>query len=131
MCGAVQELLAGGSLTLIATSREPLGIPGEAQMRVPPLGGDDAVRLFAERAAAVRPDFALDGIEEDVRRVTERLDGMPLAIELAAARVTTMTVQEILAGLEDRFGLLTRGPRTAEERHRTLRSVVDWSYECW
>ena len=126
----VQEFLASAaSLNVIATSREPLGVPGEVQLRVPPLGADDAVRLFAERAAAVRPDFALDGIEQDVRRVAERLDGMPLAIELAAARVNTMTVEEILVGLEDRFGLLTRGPRTAEERHRTLRSVVDWSYE--
>jgi predicted ATPase/DNA-binding SARP family transcriptional activator len=126
----VQELLASAaSLNVIATSREPLGIPGEVQMRVPPLGSDDAVRLFEERAAAVRPDFALDGIEDEVRRIAERLDGMPLAIELAAARVNTMTVGEILAGLDDRFRLLTRGPRTAEERHRTLRGVVDWSYE--
>ncbi len=126
----VQELLASAaSVNVMATSREPLGIPGEVQMRVPPLGTDDAVRLFVERARAIQPEFTLDGVEELVRSIAERLDGMPLAIELAAARVNTMTAAEIAARLDDRFALLTSGPRTAEERHRTLRAVVDWSYE--
>ena len=85
--------------------------------------------LFSERARAVRPDYTIDGVEDRVREIAVRLDGMPLAIELAAARVNTMTVAEISARLDDRFALLTSGPRTAQERHRSLRAVVDWSYD--
>jgi predicted ATPase/DNA-binding SARP family transcriptional activator len=124
------DLLAvAPALEVLATSREPLGIPGEVQLRVPPLQADDAVELFAERARAVRPDFALDRVRDAVRSIVDRLDGMPLAVELAAARVNAMTPSEIAARLDDRFALLTRGPRTAEARHRTLRAVVDWSYD--
>ena len=126
----LQELLgAAAGVSVLATSREALGIPGEVQMRVPPLTTDDAVLLFSERARAVRPDYTIDGVEDRVREIALRLDGMPLAIELAAARVNTMTVAEISARLDDRFALLTSGPRTAQERHRSLRAVVDWSYD--
>ena len=126
----LQELLGAASdVSVLATSREPLGIPGEVQMRVPPLATDDAVLLFSERARAVRPNYTIDGVEDRVREIAVRLDGMPLAIELAAARVNTMTVAEISARLDDRFALLTSGPRTAHERHRSLRAVVDWSYD--
>jgi predicted ATPase/DNA-binding SARP family transcriptional activator/tetratricopeptide (TPR) repeat protein len=126
----VHELLgAAAEVSVLATSREPLGIPGEVQLRIPPLATDDAVLLFSERARAVRANYTIDGAEEDLHEIVARLDRMPLAIELAAARVNTMTVSEIAAGLGDRFALLTSGPRTAEERHRSLRAVVDWSYD--
>ena len=126
----LREVLgAAADVSVLATSREPLGIPGEVQLRVPPLATDDAVLLFSERARAVRPDYRIDGVEDRVREIAVGLDGMPLAIELAAARVNTMTVAEISARLDDRFALLTSGPRTAHERHRSLRAVVDWSYD--
>ncbi len=126
----LREVLgAAAGVSVLATSREPLGIPGEVQLRVPPLATDDAVLLFCERARAVRPDYSIDGVEDRVREIAVGLDGMPLAIELAAARVNTMTVAEISARLDDRFALLTSGPRTAHERHRSLRAVVDWSYD--
>jgi predicted ATPase/DNA-binding SARP family transcriptional activator len=126
----VERLLqASARLRIIATSREALGVQGEIQMPVPPLPEPDAVTLFAERATSVRPDFDPESAAPAVRRICERLDGMPLAIELAAARVKTLTPDEIAARLEDRFALLTTGPRTAEARHRTLRATVDWSHE--
>ncbi len=126
----VEELLGSAEdVRVIATSREALGVPGEIQMPVGPLAHADAVALFIERARSVRPDFTLVDAEYDVGRICQRLDGMPLAIELAAARVQTLTVSEIANRLDDRFGLLTSGPRTAEARHQTLRATVDWSYE--
>ena len=97
---------------------------------VPPLGHDPAVRLFADRAAAVSPGFTLD--EETAPLVTDiiqRLDGLPLAIELAAARLRTLPLAEISRRLSDRFRLLTGGSRTALPRHRTLRAVVEWSWD--
>lgn len=115
-------------LKVLVTSREALGVPGELQMPVPPLSPADAAGLFAERAAAVRPDLPLDPYAADISRICDRLDGMPLAIELAAARARTITPSEIAARLDDRFGLLTTGARTAEARHRTLRDVVEWSH---
>jgi predicted ATPase/DNA-binding SARP family transcriptional activator len=130
-CARFVEQLLGTAeqLHVLATSREPLGVPGEVQLPVPPLPAADAVSLFVERARGVRPDFALDDDEPGVRRICRRLDGLPLAIELAAARVKTLSVAEVAARLDDRFGLLTSGLRTAEARHRTLRATVDWSYE--
>ena len=130
-CARFVEQLLGTAeqLHVLTTSREPLGVPGEVQLPVPPLPAADAVALFVERARGVRPDFALDDDEPGVRRICQRLDGLPLAIELAAARVKTFSVAEIAARLDDRFGLLTSGPRTAETRHQTLRATVDWSYE--
>ena len=111
-------------------SREPLGITGESLFVVPPLDEDPAVRLFADRAAAVRPDFSLDSESRPlVIDIVRRLDGLPLAIELAAARLRTLPLAEISRRLTDRFRLLTGGSRTALPRHRTLRAVVEWSWE--
>ena len=145
IAGLVHQLLAGcPALRVIATSREPLRVRGETVWRVPPLalpaavGGlavgelaqHEAIRLFAERAAAVRPGFALDsGNSGAVLRLCRTLDGMPLAIELAAARVGGLSVEQIAARLGDRFQLLASGDRTAPPRQQTLRAAVDWSYE--
>nr|BFE61225.1 BTAD domain-containing putative transcriptional regulator [Dactylosporangium thailandense] len=117
-------------LRVLATSREPLGITGEALYGVEPLAEDSAARLFADRAAAVRPGLA--GLPEDpgaVARICRALDGMPLAIELAAARCRSLTPAHIADRLDDRFRLLSRGSRTARPRHQTLRAVVDWSWD--
>ncbi|WP_426512010.1 BTAD domain-containing putative transcriptional regulator [Dactylosporangium sp. McL0621] len=114
-------------LRILATSREPLGITGETLYGVEPLGEDSAARLFADRAAAVRPGLAPD--PEAVARICRALDGMPLAIELAAARCRSLTPAHIADRLDDRFRLLTRGSRTARPRHQTLRAVVDWSWD--
>jgi predicted ATPase len=119
-------LAAAPDLRILATSREPLGITGEALHPLPPLDIEPAVRLFADRAAAVRPDFA---VTEAVRRICAELDGLPLAIELAAARLRTLTVEDIESRLDDRFRLLSRGSRTAAPRHQTLTAVVEWSWD--
>ncbi|MFG1867818.1 BTAD domain-containing putative transcriptional regulator [Micromonospora arborensis] len=129
-------------LRILATSREPLGITGEALWPVVPLalpdvdagpdeiGSSPAVRLLLDRAAAVRRDLAVDAHTlSTMARVCRALDGMPLAIELAAARLRTMSVDQLARRLDDRFRLLTGGSRTALARHRTLRAVVDWSWE--
>ncbi|WP_446048100.1 BTAD domain-containing putative transcriptional regulator, partial [Streptomyces olivaceus] len=107
-------------LTVLATSREPLGVPGEAVRPVEPLAPDQAQRLFAARAAAVRPDAdAVLGDEEAVSEICRRLDGLPLAIELAAARLRLLTPREIADRLDDRFRLLTSGSRTVLPRQQT------------
>ncbi|HEX3958418.1 MAG TPA: BTAD domain-containing putative transcriptional regulator [Trebonia sp.] len=131
-CAHLADTLLAHSpgLRIVATSREPLGITGESLLVVPPLAQDPAVRLFADRAAAVRPGFTLDA--ENLPLVTDivhRLDGLPLAIELAAARLRTLSLAEISRRLDDRFRLLTGGSRTALPRHRTLRAVVEWSWD--
>jgi predicted ATPase/DNA-binding SARP family transcriptional activator len=131
-CAHLADALLAHSpgLRIVATSREPLGIVGESLLVVPPLAQDPAVRLFADRAAAVSPGFRLD--EETVPLVADivrRLDGLPLAIELAAARLRTLPLAEISRRLDDRFRLLTGGSRTALPRHRTLRAVVEWSWD--
>ncbi|MEV8635299.1 BTAD domain-containing putative transcriptional regulator [Streptosporangium sp. NPDC051023] len=122
-------------LRVLATSREPLGILGEALCPVPPLELPEpgsapeqspAVRLFLDRAAAVRPGLAPG---EEVVEICRRLDGLPLAIELATARLRSLTVEQVAARLDDRFRLLTGGSRTALPRHRTLRAVVEWSWD--
>jgi predicted ATPase/DNA-binding SARP family transcriptional activator len=131
-CAHLADALLAHSprLRIVATSREPLGITGESLFAVPPLAEDPAVRLFADRAMAVRPDFALDGETRPlVTDIVHRLDGLPLAIELAAARLRTLPLAEISSRLTDRFRLLTGGSRTALPRHRTLRAVVEWSWE--
>ncbi|QJY45067.1 BTAD domain-containing putative transcriptional regulator [Pseudonocardia broussonetiae] len=118
------------ALRVLATSREPLGVPGEVLHPVDALRGADAVRLFVDRAAAVRPGFALTPqVEPVVAEICRRLDGQPLPIELAAARIRTLSPAEIAERLADRFRLLTTGPRTAQPRHQTLRAVVDWSWD--
>ncbi|MEU8231059.1 BTAD domain-containing putative transcriptional regulator [Actinoplanes sp. NPDC048967] len=126
-------------LRLITTSREPLGIPGEQLWPVEPLAlpptdvraaDYPAVRLLLDRAVAARPGFALEpGTIAPVVRICRALDGMPLAIELAAARLRTLPVDVLAARLTDRFRLLTNGSRTALPRHQTLRAVVDWSWD--
>ncbi|WP_250005519.1 BTAD domain-containing putative transcriptional regulator [Actinoplanes sp. M2I2] len=117
-------------MRILATSREPLGITGEALWPVEPLGSAPAVRLLRERAGAVRPDLADDPrTSATMARVCQALDGMPLAIELAAARLRTMTLDQLAHRLDDRFRLLTGGSRTALPHHRTLRAVIDWSWE--
>ncbi|NBE94975.1 LuxR family transcriptional regulator [Nonomuraea sp. KC401] len=120
-------------LTILATSREPLRVPGETVWRVPPLSidgeGSEAVRLFAARAAAARPGFELTADTLPlVVTLCRALDGLPLAIELAAAMVRVLSVRQLVERLDDRFRLLAGGARTAPPRHRTLRAAVDWSY---
>jgi predicted ATPase/DNA-binding SARP family transcriptional activator len=131
-CAHLADALLAHSprLRIVATSREPLGITGESLFVVPPLAEDPAVRLFADRAAAVSPEFTLDDETRPlVTDIVHRLDGLPLAIELAAARLRTLPLAEISSRLTDRFRLLTGGSRTALPRHRTLRAVVEWSWE--
>ncbi len=139
---AHRSLTACAELRVLATSREALGITGEALLSLPPLpmppdGADardapayPAVRLFADRAAAVRPGFRVDeGNVADVLRICGALDGLPLAIELAAARLRTLPAEDVATRLGDRFRLLSRGERTAAPRHQTLRAVVEWSWD--
>jgi len=134
----VQAVLAGAlGVRVLATSREGLGVPGEhlwplrslALPSGPDAAGSDAVLLFAERARAAAPDFVLDDVSTPgVVEVCRRLDGIPLAIELAAARVAALTPAEIAGHLDERFRLLTGGRRGRVERHQTLRAAVEWSY---
>ena len=141
-----RHLLASApGLRLLSTSREPLSVAAEMIWRVPPLtvapaGADpaastdahryEAIQLFADRAAASHPGFAVDpGNIAAVASICRALDGMPLAIELAAARVRALSVEQIRARLDDRFGLLTAGDRSAAPRQRTLRAAIEWSYE--
>ena len=129
---ALAETLAGTvpGLRLIATSREPLGIPGEVLVPVGPLALPAAAELFADRARAVRPGFTADERTRPViDDICRRLDGLPLAVELAAARVRSLTLATLAERLDDRFRLLTGGARTALPRQQTLRAVVDWSYD--
>jgi predicted ATPase/DNA-binding SARP family transcriptional activator len=114
-------------LKILATSREPLDITGEALYPVPRLTEDPAVELFVQRATAVRADLSID--RQTARHICAALDGLPLAIELAAARVRTLGLDAIAARLDDRFSLLSKGSRTADARHRTLRAVVEWSWD--
>ncbi|EFL24348.1 LuxR family protein kinase/transcriptional regulator [Streptomyces himastatinicus ATCC 53653] len=119
-------------VTVLATSREPLGVPGETVRPVEPLPPAPAHQLFAERAATVRPGFDPAGDPDTAAAVAEicrRLDGLPLAIELAAARLRLLTPRQIADRLDDRFHLLTNGSRTALPRQQTLRAVVDWSWD--
>jgi predicted ATPase/class 3 adenylate cyclase/DNA-binding CsgD family transcriptional regulator len=117
-------------LTLLTTSREPIGVEGELTWRVPSMSlEDEAIELFVDRARHARSDFALtDDNVASVGEICKRLDGIPLAIELAAARVRALSVSEILDGIHDRFRLLTGGSRKAVRRQQTLRASVDWSH---
>ncbi|MGP3917230.1 AfsR/SARP family transcriptional regulator [Nonomuraea sp. 10N515B] len=129
-------------LGVLATSREPLAVDGEALVPLAPLALPDpddsveqartaaSVRLFTERATAVRPGFDVDETTlPDIVRVVHGLDGLPLALELAAARLRTLSLPDLADGLSDRFRLLSTGSRTAPPRHRTLRAVIAWSWE--
>jgi len=145
-CARLAEALLAGSpaLTILATSREPLRLGSEVLWRLAPLGTTvvaatadagstalpDAVRLLLDRATRVRPDRAWTDADLDtMAQICERIDGLPLAIEMAAARLRVLEPADVLDGLDDRFRLLTDGGRTAIPRHRTLRATLDWSYE--
>jgi len=126
----VHLLQLAPKLRIITTSREPLGIPGELPWRVPSLDDEAATRLFVERAAEVRGGFAPDAATiEVVRGICRRLDGIPLAIELAAARTRMMSPPRIATALDDRFRLLTGGGRGLMPRQQTLETSVAWSYD--
>ena len=144
-CARITETLLQTcpKLKILATSREALGIPGEFSYRVPSLGIPDpadvhslenlekvdSIRLFIERAQTAKPEFALtEDTAAFVAQICSRLDGIPLAIELAASRVKVLTPEQIAARLDDRFHLLTGGSRTALPRQQTLRAAIDWSY---
>ncbi|MFI8965106.1 BTAD domain-containing putative transcriptional regulator [Streptomyces sp. NPDC053493] len=116
-------------VSVLATSREPLGVPGEVVRPVGPLPPETAVRLFGERGAAVRPGFRVERDAEAAAEIVRRLDGLPLAIELAAARLRVLSPRQIADRLDDRFRLLTSGARTVLPRQQTLRAVVDWSWD--
>ncbi len=122
-------LAACPGLEIVATSRAALRLTGEQEYPVPPLPEDEAVELFAERARAVRPGFELNGDRPAVAEICARLDGLPLAIELAAARVKLLPPPKLLERLDHSLSLLTGGARDAPERHQTLRATIDWSYE--
>src|SRR5262249_19728888 len=129
---------------ILATSRQFLNVEGEQVLEVPPLSvpdpdrlsaggsliGYEAVRLFAERAAAVVPGFAITaGNGAVVARLCQGLDGVPLAVGLAAVRLRVLSAEQMLGRLDDRYRLLTGGSRTALERHQTLRAAIEWSYD--
>ncbi|MET8763719.1 AAA family ATPase [Lentzea sp. NPDC004782] len=142
-CGRLvaRLLKAAPELSVLATSREPLGVPGEHRWPVPPLSLPsseaeapappcDALTLFADRAATAAPGFVLnEDNAPEVARLCRQLDGLPLAIELAAVRLRALPVEELLSLLEDRFALLKGGTPAALPRHHTLRTTVDWSFE--
>ncbi|MEU8758962.1 BTAD domain-containing putative transcriptional regulator [Streptomyces sp. NPDC048659] len=132
--GAVAELVEVllarcPGVTVLATSREPLGVPGEVVRPVGPLPVEAAVRLFGERGAAVRPGFRVEEERGAAEEIVRRLDGLPLAVELAAARLRVLSAGQIAERLDDRFRLLSSGARTVLPRQQTLRAVVDWSWE--
>jgi predicted ATPase/DNA-binding CsgD family transcriptional regulator len=115
---------------VVATSREPLGVPAEVVWSVPGLDDEDALWLVLERGSQVRPGFSLEASnEQSLRTICARLDGVPLALELAAAWLRTLTAYEIERSLDDRFALLVRGVRGAAERQRTLAASIQWSYD--
>jgi predicted ATPase len=134
------------NLHMLASSREALGIEGEISFRIPPLAFPkadeslekslenlahyEAIRLFVERARAVLPDYQITAENSPaIAQVCQRLDGIPLAIELATARLKLLSAEEIARRLDDRFRLLTGGSRAALPRYQTLRASMDWSYE--
>ncbi|MFE7135819.1 ATP-binding protein, partial [Streptomyces sp. NPDC057638] len=114
---------------VLATSREPLGVPGEFLSGVGPLPPRTALRLLADRGAAARPGFRTEDDPDACAEICRRLDGLPLALELAAARLRVLTARQIADRLDDRFRLLTTGSRTVLPRQQTLRAVVDWSWD--
>ncbi|GAA2440519.1 LuxR family transcriptional regulator [Actinomadura vinacea] len=144
-CAVLAETLlrSAPELRILATSRQILGIAGEQTLTLPPLSLDsggtrtavrapatsDAVQLFTERAQAVVPEFTVtQENQETVEGICRRLDGLPLAIELAAVRLRVLSVQQLLERIDDRFRLLTGGSRAVLPRHQTLRALIDWSY---
>ncbi|MGW7414337.1 ATP-binding protein [Streptomyces sp. NPDC054863] len=132
-CGLLTDLLLreAPGVTLLATSRQPLDVPGEHTLLVPPLGDEDAIELFAQRAAAAVPGFEVnEGNRGHVLALCTRLDGIPLAIELGAVRLRALPLEQLAARLEQRFQVLTGGRRSASlPRHQTLRTAIDWSHD--
>lgn len=128
--GLAERLLADcPGVTVLATSREPLAVPGEVLRPVEPLPDPTALRLLADRGAAARPGFRVEDDPAACAEICRRLDGLPLAIELAAARLRMLSPRQLADRLDDRFRLLTSGSRTLLPRQQTLRAVVDWSWE--
>ncbi|WP_244167260.1 ATP-binding protein, partial [Streptomyces mutomycini] len=127
----VRELLRRSPrLQVLAAGRRPLRVDGELTFPLAPMSEDDGLELFARRAAAVRPGFRLtDGDLETARELCRRLDGIPLALELAAGRLRALTTEQVLQRLDDRFRLLTGGSPSALPRHQTLRTAIGWSHE--
>lgn len=126
---AIEILRALPGVRVLATSREPLGVPGEAFVEVGPLPTDDARELFARRIRAARGSEPVADEAAAAARIVARLDGLPLAIELAASKARTLTIAEIEEGLDDRFALLQSTARGIDRRHQTLRALIDWSWE--
>jgi predicted ATPase len=114
---------------VLVASRAPLRVSGEQEYPVPELAEADGVALFSERARAMKPDFRLNGDAPAVAEICRRLDGLPLAIELAAARAKVLSPLALLARLEERLPVLTGGARDLPDRQRTLRNTITWSYE--
>src|SRR5205814_1545710 len=140
---ADRVLRASATVRILATSREPLGINGETVFRVPPLGvpdlrelhgvehvsGYEAAQLFLDRARAVKSTFSINSaIAAPLAKLCVQLDGIPLAIELAASRVKVLSIEQIADRVDERLNLLTGGSRTALPRHQTLLAAIDWSY---
>jgi predicted ATPase/DNA-binding CsgD family transcriptional regulator len=131
-CAMLADILLRetAGVTVLATSRQPLDVPGEYTCSIVPLPGADAIELFAQRAASVVPGFAVTDVNRgDVTTLCQRLDGVPLAIELAAVRLRAMSLDQLVTRLEDRFRLLTGGRRATLPHHQTLRTAIGWSYE--
>ena len=127
----VEEIMARcPNVQILVTGREALGVPGERVLRVPSLDADGAaVELFSERVRAIDASFVVEGHRDTVVQICERLDGIPLAIELAAARMRSLSAEELLERLRDRFRLLRGSGRGTLDRHQTLRAAVSWSYQ--
>ncbi|WP_367125143.1 LuxR C-terminal-related transcriptional regulator [Streptomyces phytohabitans] len=131
-CAMLSDILLRDApdVSVLATSRQPLDVPGEHCVYIAPLGPDDGLELFVQRAAAVVPGFtATDDSGERLRALVARLDGIPLALELSAVRLRAVPLAELVSRLDHRFEVLTGGRRTARDRHQTLRTAIDWSYE--
>lgn len=126
---AVSLLQACPHLTIIVTSREILNVPGEAVWHLPPMTCEESQKLFTQRARAMRPDFELTPENESMLdHICNELEGIPLAVELAASRLQVLSLQEIVDMLDDRFRLLAGGNRLAHPRHQSMRALIDWSY---
>ncbi|MEW2394265.1 LuxR C-terminal-related transcriptional regulator [Streptomyces venezuelae] len=131
-CAMLSDILLreAADVCVLATSRQPLDVPGEHCCPVSPLAPEDAVELFAQRAASVVPGFRVsEANRERLVALVHRLDCIPLALELAAVRLRAVSMEELVARLDDRFQVLTGGRRTALSRHQTLRTAIDWSHD--
>ncbi len=126
----VKLLQVAPQLTILATSREPLNVAGEVTWQLPSMNCEEATRMFVEHARAIRQDFEVtDENAPFLGRICDQLDGLPLAIELAAARLRALSLEQIADRLNDRFHLLTGGTRLSQAKHQTLRTMIDWSYD--